>query len=54
MSAFAALKGWKKQVSHMMEKERLPFSLGIASVGPDDARFWSTVAHMERAMPAAV
>jgi len=28
MSAFAALKGWKKQVSHMMEKERLPFSLG--------------------------
>jgi len=31
MSAFAALKGWKAQVSHMMQKERLPFSIGYIS-----------------------
>mmetsp|Transcript_2465 Transcript_2465/g.5857 ORF Transcript_2465/g.5857 Transcript_2465/m.5857 type:complete len:243 (-) Transcript_2465:1439-2167(-) len=28
MSAFAALKGWRAQVNHMMQRERLPFSLG--------------------------
>ncbi|KAF8062925.1 SFT2 [Scenedesmus sp. PABB004] len=28
LSAFAALKGWRAQVAHMLERERLPFSAG--------------------------
>lgn len=28
LSAFAALKGWKKQALHMLERERLPFTAG--------------------------
>jgi hypothetical protein len=28
LSAFAALKGWRAQMAHMMARERLPFSAG--------------------------
>lgn len=28
LSAFAALKGWRSQVAHMLARERLPFSAG--------------------------
>eukprot|EP00878_Enallax_costatus_P037750 GHUV01042715.1.p1 GENE.GHUV01042715.1~~GHUV01042715.1.p1 ORF type:complete len:119 (-),score=30.74 GHUV01042715.1:469-825(-) len=28
LSAFAALKGWRAQMKHMLERERLPFSAG--------------------------
>lgn len=28
MSGFAALKGWRSQMKHMLERERLPFSAG--------------------------
>lgn len=28
MSGFAALKGWRSQMAHMMQRERLPFSAG--------------------------
>lgn len=33
LSAFAALRGWRQQLEHMMTKERLPFSIGyLASI----------------------
>jgi hypothetical protein len=28
MSGFASLKGWRSQMSHMLQRERLPFSAG--------------------------
>jgi len=31
MSGFAALKGWRSQMSHMLQRERLPFSAGRAA-----------------------
>jgi hypothetical protein len=31
LSAFAALKGWRAQMAHMMARERLPFSAGGCS-----------------------
>lgn len=31
MSGFAALKGWRSQMSHMLQRERLPFSAGKAA-----------------------
>jgi hypothetical protein len=34
MSGFAALKGWRSQMAHMMERERLPFSAGVWRGGP--------------------
>jgi hypothetical protein len=33
MSGFAALKGWRTQMKHMLERERLPFSAGEGVVG---------------------
>ena len=36
MVAFAALRGFKNQVQHMMTSERIPFTLGTAS-----PYFWS-------------
>jgi hypothetical protein len=28
MSGFASLKGWRSQMAHMLQRERLPFSAG--------------------------
>jgi hypothetical protein len=32
LSAFAALKGWRAQMQHMLARERLPFSAGGLSL----------------------
>lgn len=31
MSGFASLKGWRSQMAHMLERERLPFSAGASA-----------------------
>lgn len=35
MAAFLTLKGWRTQLHHMFSAERLPFSVGAASIRSD-------------------
>lgn len=44
LSGFASLKGWRSQMAHMLERERLPFSAGgwaaLVPCGHSTARGW--------------